>query len=371
MKWFRKPGLRSLNVTLLTLTLFAAGNLKVAAQSILELSADDLERLDILFEPVRPLTAGDGFRVAAWVINSPESSFTISTRFAGVVTQWHATGGSQVYADAAIVTLVSNDLMTAQQQWLAAQQNSSQLQAELSKDQQLFKEGIIPRLRLQQSERNYHQAQFDARALQQQLLLAGLSEQELTQLAAGSLNPGEITLRAPQMGYLSRNYLHVGDAVAANQALASVTNEADLWLRADVNLSLAATLNNGDSLQVEQGEYQATLVSKNRVLAENTQTVELLAKFERAPQLQPGQQVTLLLGADTRGWLIPAGAVTHSEQRTQIYVKQPQGIAVRTLDLIPMGEGYLASSGLSEGEEIVTRGTALLKGIEMGLGGSE
>jgi hypothetical protein len=41
----------------------------------------------------------------------------------------------------------------------------------------------------------------------------------------------------------------------------------------------------------------------------------------------------------------------------------------RVLDLQPFGSDYLAIAGIDAGAEVVVRGAALLKGIQLGLGG--
>jgi len=52
-----------------------------------------------------------------------------------------------------------------------------------------------------------------------------------------------------------------------------------------------------------------------------------------------------------------------------VYVKTVNGVTPRQLDLIPIGRDYLVHSGLRAGEQIAVSGTALLKGMQLGLGG--
>ncbi len=83
----------------------------------------------------------------------------------------------------------------------------------------------------------------------------------------------------------------------------------------------------------------------------------------------PGQLVTLRLAAGSTGVLVPADAVVRTGDASIVYVRQPGGVEARTLQLRVHGSDYLAESGVSAGEEVVVRGAALLKGIQLGLGG--
>jgi len=69
--------------------------------------------------------------------------------------------------------------------------------------------------------------------------------------------------------------------------------------------------------------------------------------------------------------LIPAAAVVHEGVESLVYVRNPNGVEVRALSLIPMGDAYLAISGIRAGEQILVKGAALVKGIQLGLGTDE
>ncbi|MDP2283257.1 MAG: efflux RND transporter periplasmic adaptor subunit, partial [Pseudohongiella sp.] len=103
------------------------------------------------------------------------------------------------------------------------------------------------------------------------------------------------------------------------------------------------------------------------------QTLGILAEFDAdnsAPML-PGQLVTLILPPADRGVRVPAEAVVHAGEETTVYVRTTNGAEARVLQLTPSGRHYIAADGLRVGEEVVVQGTAVLKGIQLGLGGTE
>ncbi|WP_374961680.1 efflux RND transporter periplasmic adaptor subunit [Spongiibacter tropicus] len=338
----------------------------------LALTGEDQARLGIVSQAVTAADSRSGIRVPALVISSPEAPSQLAIRHAGVLQTWHRPGGATVAAGELVATVHSPELAQIQEQWLAAVFEQANQQAQLDKDRQLFAEGIISRQRLAQTQRAAQQAAFNRNAWQGQLQQAGFNGAALEQLRIGHLPPGNYLLRAPQAGLLNREFVSVGDAVAANQTLASITTSTTLWLRATVSAPLAAGLTLGQELRLaEVPNSPLQLVSKNRELSPGTQRVEILARFRQPVALLPGQRVSLVLSSATPGVRVPASAITRNGSSAAVYVRRDEGFEVRELTLLPLGEDYLASTGLQAGEEIAVQGAAQLKGMLLGLGGGE
>jgi hypothetical protein len=102
-----------------------------------------------------------------------------------------------------------------------------------------------------------------------------------------------------------------------------------------------------------------------------TQTLELLAEFDAsaANELPLGTLVDVVIEPPRGGLLIPSTAVVFSAGKTLVYVQGAAGIEPRALSLTPIGRDYSATTGIARGERIAVRGTALLKGMQLGLGG--
>ncbi len=124
-------------------------------------------------------------------------------------------------------------------------------------------------------------------------------------------------------------------------------------------------------LKIAHSSVPLTLISKNAALSPTTQRVAILARFEQPVSLYPGQQVSLIIPANRRDYRIPAAAVTHNGDATVVYIKTQNGIEARQLDLIPLGQDYLATDNIAADDKLVVQGSAQLKGIQLGLGGGE
>lgn len=342
-----------------------------ADPSVIALSAADQQRLGIEFDEVKANSSADGFQVPAQVIESPDQRSQVTAFFSGTLGEWHLQGGQPVQRGQIVASINSPELMVLQEQWLAADNHLQDVSQQLQKDKQLLADGVISEQRLRQTQRAHRQAVFNLQARRQQLYQAGVSDADLNALQTGEQLPGHYYLRAPQTGTFNRHLLAVGDTIASSQQIASVTDPSALWLRARLPLALAKRVNTGDRLQLAEGMSSLTLVSKNTALHPSTQQIEILAQFDRPGHYFPGQQVALIVPAAGQGFRIPAAAVTHTGDATIVFIKRKAGIEARALDLVPLGEDYLAINNIDSSEQLVVQGSAQLKGIQLGLGGGE
>ena len=66
--------------------------------------------------------------------------------------------------------------------------------------------------------------------------------------------------------------------------------------------------------------------------------------------------------------MVPSEAVVHERGQTLVYVFSSGVIQMRALQLVPVGDGYVTQADLSLGDQLVTKGAALVKGMQLGLG---
>jgi RND family efflux transporter MFP subunit len=327
-----------------------------------------LNRLGLVFERVQPVGAESGTTVSARVMSSPLQPDAVVARFAGVVEEWRVAPGSAVEAGAVLGVVRSSEVLALQQQWLEANAGLLQASAAQKRDKQLFDNGVIAAQRLQQTERDYQAARASADALGAQLTLAGIDAETRSTFTSRSPQLGLYTLRAPVAGVVGRLQASVGEAVTQSQSLVDLS-AARLWLEADLPAALASGLQEGQSLRTPGVDIPLTLRQLDRQVDPRTQTLGVRAEFDGPVGLRAGQIVPLVLTPQDGGWRIPADAVVHNGDATEVFVRTAAGIESRVLRLEPLGSDYLAREGLQGDEQLVVRGAALLKGMTLGLGG--
>jgi membrane fusion protein, heavy metal efflux system len=343
----------------------------VQAQEAIALDADDLQRLAIVFAPVQAVSGADGDRVPATVTAAPNHPNTVLALFEGQVQQWHVDSGSNVSAGEPLLTLRSEDLLLAQQEFLDAALALAQAEANLVRDQRLLSDGVIAEQRLQSTQREQQRAAAALAGTRQRLVSAGFSTAEVNAWLQRTPVLGNYVVRAPADAIVSERLVAAGAQVSDGEALVALQSTDPLWVNARVPARLAGNLSTGSTLTVADSDNTLILRQVDRQINNATQTVGIHAEFSGAVNWLPGQMVTLVLPPSDRGVRVPSEAVVHAGAETTVYVRTSTGAEARVLSLTPSGRNYIATSGLQAGEQVVVQGAAVLKGIQLGLGGTE
>jgi cobalt-zinc-cadmium efflux system membrane fusion protein len=344
---------------------------QVQAQEPVAISPEDIVRMGVVFTPLEAADTSTGARVAATVVNSPDTAAMAGSLWTGTLSRWHAMAGDSVVAGALLATVRSQDVLPLQQAWISAVTALESADLALQRDETLFAQGVIAEQRLQQTRLAQQQAAFSERSARAQLAQGGFDAARLQALRERGQGLGEFYLLAPEAGVLSQRLHTAGDFVAAGETVATLNAGSQRWLSAHVPARMARDLTTGQRLSIAGSGETLTLRQMDYVIDSSNQTIELLAEFDAPSGLTTGQIVSLVLPPSAPGIRVPERAVVHSGSLTTVYVRTASGVEARTLSLRAIGADYLALDGLSAGEEVAIQGTAVLKGIQLGLGGGE
>lgn len=350
---------------LIGFTLFSSA---LFAQEKITILDADLARMGIVFATVQTVDNNAGARFPATIINSPDSTAKLSGRYPGVLERWWLKPGSVVNAGQVLASIRSPEVLSVQNDWVSAVSAQKSAQFELRKDEELFEHGIISRQRLLQTRTRTEQAVFTQQSMRAQLGLAGFNETRLNSLRENGDGLGSYFLVAPDKAVLTQRIGTVGDYVEANTPLALLNPDERLWVSIHVPSQFAVNLDVGQILTVFNSNDTLTLRQKDFVIDSRNQTVELFAEFNDSNAFTIGQIISVVLPPSKQGILVPNHAVVHSGNDTTVYVRTNSGIDARELDLLPIGADFLAESGLHADEMIAIQGSAVLKGIQLGLG---
>lgn len=342
--------------------------LPALAQETIALSEQDIARLDIVFAPLRPSGEGAGAAFPATVVTPPDAVAAVSALYGGVLERWLVLPGEEVEAGSVLAHVRSPAVLDLQSEWRTASAAVEEARFELDKDRSLFEQGLVSGQRLNRAERNYERALIALRNAREKLGRAGLEVAE-DAAAEQAFEPGLYLVRAPTAGVLTHRAEAAGAPVEAGTHLASLNVGGNPWVSALIPARLAQPLRAGQILGLAGDEASLVLRQKDFEVDAATQTVEILAEFEGPVDYLPGQILSVRLPSPGEGVLVPASAVVHSGDEITVYLRAPDGVEARTVELTPAGEAYLAAAGLRAGEQVVVQGAAVIKGIQLGLGG--
>jgi len=307
------------------------------------LSAEQQRAAGITVAPLRASPLPRVYRVPGEVKANDYTAGIVSPRVTATVVSRRAKLGDRVEKGQILVTLYSQDVASAQSDYLLAQRNLARMTR--LKDvvaRQLIDEAVV-------------KAQ-EARGRLQSL---GLTEREIGSLGSSGL--GQFTLTASQSGAIIEDNFRVGDVVDAGKTLFQIANLSGVWIEAAVSPAILPQIESSDAT-VMSGETVriATIIQKRDTVDEATRTVGVrLQMLNPDGALRPGQFVDVELFSSKAPVLnVPTASVLREASgRWVVFAMRADGSfeAVPVQVLYAAGE-RTAISGVALGTRVVTSG---------------
>ncbi len=358
-----------LGVLLLLSSLLVNEVIAQQAADAIELTQDDAIRLGIQFESVKPVNDAMGIELPAQVIAPLDEGSHAYSLVDGVLSDWRASSGDRVLEGEIIARIASNVAGDLQAQWLDADASLSAARLEASRSERLFENGVIAERRLQQVQLALAHAESREASSRRALEQLGFDASSIDRLAESKANLGYALLRAPREGLLVHRARSVGEPVAVGDRIAEFQSSSAKWISVILPAALADTLGSSTKLSIMPTGETLTLRERDYSIDTQTQTIQLYAEFDTEVNYPLGSLIDVFILPSESGVLVPASAIVYTEGNNYVYIKTANGVIPRQLELIPIGRDYLVHSGLRAGEQIAVSGTALLKGMQLGLGG--
>lgn len=360
-----------------TLTAIAIGvfatSVSVAgiAQEIIPISAAEIDLLGLEFKALGVADRTAGINLPARVVASPEVFSSVVNRFGGVLESWLVEPGQQVEKGQLLASIRSVEVMELQQQFLLAETEVELERDRVRRDTELFESGIISQQRLQQTSGSLRMAELKLESLGMQLAVAGLGQDQLDSLSAQDQNFGLQQIRASSSGVLTHRAFSVGQYVETNAIVATLGESSNAWVSIQVPARLATFVDPHSVISLAETGDRLTLRQRDFEIETSSQTLEILAQFDRESNVLPGQLLNVSLSPGQGSLFVPATAVVFEGNSAFVFVQSAGGVEVKTPQLVAAGAGYLVQSGLREGEQLLVQGAALVKGMQLGLGSVE
>lgn len=270
--------------------------------------------------------------------------------------------GDTVRAGQVLAVLYSQEGQAWQREALQAGSQADLARRVAERDEQLFREGLIGRARLEAS-----------RAAQQQTqALAAERRRALAQAGAGSGLGGELVLRSPLAGVVLEAPATVGQRVEQADVLFRIARLSRLWLELQVPVQAVGGWRLGDAVEVTGRGVRGRLIAIGGAVNEATQTVPVRAEValdERAavPPLRPGEQVEATVEASPTGTgepalaSVPAAAVVRHAGGDAVFIETaPGAYRLQPVQVRSSAQGRAAVAGLPAQARVVVAGTAAL-----------
>ena len=325
------------------------------------LSDGQRQTADIHLETLQPMTLSEQVYAPGEIKVNGYRSYIVSPRVSSVVTARHAGLGEKVTAGQPLVTLFSEEMITAQ----------SQLQQAYVEWQRVSKLGQSA-----VGEKRFVSARTEYNAANRRLQALGLSAATIARIEQNTNYPlGEYTLTAQTPGLIMTDEFNQGQRIEPGQPLMLLSDEAHLWVEARLSAQDDLHLQPGDQASVVVGDIAAigTVIQESHTIdpVSRTRTVRLELD-NQDHRFHSGMFVDIYFnGPQTDAILaVPQSALMRdADGEWQIFIADDDGDLIpQVVTLGPQYGDWQAISGVKPGQTYVSRG-AFFVASEIAKGG--
>jgi len=199
-----------------------------------------------------------------------------------------------------------------------------------------------------------------------------LTDDQIENLERSGRVESTIDVVSNSSGIVTSKLVNTGDYVSQGTTLFRIADLSSVWILFEAYESDLQYINKNErvtfTLQAFPGtEFTGNIVFIDPVIDPFTRVAKVRIEVEnKTGKIKPGMFANGIINAVLTGYgdnpVIPKTAVLWTGKRSVVYVKEPGSedpvFKMREIDLGPMlGDSYLVTGGLNEGEEIVTMGT--------------
>ncbi|MEQ1630680.1 MAG: efflux RND transporter periplasmic adaptor subunit [Gallionella sp.] len=359
--------------TLFGLLLLATTPLTHAADNVV-LTTQQIQTLGIVTAPLPTKSNGDVSGLPAQVVVPGNQLFVMSSPMPGLVEQTLVGVGDSVRKGQVMATLQSPAFAEAQRGYLQASVQDQLAKDNLTRDESLFKDGIIAESRFRQSKGAALEAHAALAERKQLLRLSGMNDSALSKLRDGDLS-NSLTLTAPIDGVVLEKTVSAGQRLDAAVPMFKVAKLTPLALEIQAPVAMTRDLRVGAVIDIPAFNASGKLTAIGRGLTGTNQSVLLRGIITKGTEnLRPNQfvEASIATGGDGNTgsqWEIPNGAISRIDGKSMIFVSTAQGFRAQTVTIKNEGsQNSVITAALKGDEQIAVRGVSSLKSSLLGIG---
>ena len=338
---------------------------------VVHLTSEELARTVIEVTPVARGQLRVPREFPATVQANENELAEVTTLIRGRVVKVHVDVGQDVKKGALLTMLHSTDLGLAEGAYLksAAKLHEAKLAYERARD--LHEHKVVSLAELLRREAAMKTAQAEAREARNRLELLGVPREEVERLDREDTIKADVPLRAPFDGRVIMRNITRGEVVEMEQKLFTVADLSDVWVVGNVPEKDVQYIRKDQKVDVIVSAYPhaiipGTITYIGDVLDPATRTMRLRVTVLNPDRLlKPEMFATVLVyaAATPDALTLPIEAIQNGPTGTIVFVQQgTNDFEVRPVKVgNEQGEVVTVLEGVSAGEQVVTKGSFVLK----------
>ena len=344
----------------------------VQAADIVMTSAQQ-QSLGVTVTPIGKNTMLSSRRFPAEIMVPVGQVRVVSAPQSGLLDQLYVAAGQEVKKGQVIAHLTSSDLLGLQKDYLQALTQKKLAAKSLSRDAELFKDGIIPQRRYLETERAHEELSASLAHRKQALRLAGMSDGAIAKMSPSSGMNSGITLTAPIDGQVLEQMVTTGQRVDMAMPLYKIAKLNPLWLEIHAPLEGLPFVKIGMPVQVPKLHAKGKLIAVIRSVNKADQTMHLRAEITQGNEkLSPGQivEAEISLGPQELHFSVPKSALARQGAEAFVFVQTKNGFhPLKVKVIFEQGDEAVVDADFKGDERIAVSGISAIKGTWLGLGG--
>lgn len=329
----------------------------VAAEASLTLNPTQVEALGVRTLAAAPGATTGGARYPASVLIPSGQQRVVAAPLPALVESLLVSVGDTVRAGQILGALRSAQAQELQHDVHVARSQATLSGATLTRDEQLYQEGLIATSRL------------EASRAQASLAREQRDERELALRQAGGSarqEGGGLALKAPISGVVMERPVVVGQRVEANSMLYRLAILSPLWLEMQIPARDAGAVRLGDTVSVSRSTARGRVIAIGPAVDAASQSILVRAELAASvTDLRPGQGIEAQLEGAAAGLVsVASGALIEERGGTGVFVEVTPGrFELRPVTVVGSAEGTTSVRGLAAGSRVVVQGMASLKAM--------
>lgn len=339
----------------LALALVCAWSASAAYGAEIAVSQDQIDRLEIRLQEVKPATEEAIALLPGTVIPPMNSRIAVPAPFAGTVVSVDVLPGEAVEPGRTLMTIASRELVETLSQLRQAEANLAAAKAVAERYKGLAEKNIASPTRA---------AETEAQATGLQAVVE--EHRRLVSLGNIKTNPdGSYALVAQRAGRVVEANVAPGASIVAMAPAVVIDTSDELWVEAQLPASLIGKVRPGDTIRLENGATGKVL-SVSHSVDPKTRSALLTGSIPAKSGLVPGQMVTLSIHREAAlsGLDVPAEAVVWLRGKPSVFVRTGSGFSVLAITLKGKTlHGATIEGPLTAGQKVAVSGLAQLENM--------
>ena len=342
-----------------------------ARPGVLHLTSEELAQTAIEVAPVARGQLRVPREFPATVQANENELAEVTALIRGRVVKVHADVGQDVKKDALLAMLHSTDLGVAEGAYLKATAKLHETELAYERARDLHEHKVMSLAELQRREAAMKTARAETREARNRLELLGIPRQEVDRLDREHTIKADVSLRAPFDGRVIMRNITRGEVVEMEQKLFTIADLSAVWVVGNVPEKDVQYIRKDQRVDVIASAYphaifQGTITYVSDVLDSATRTMRLRVTVSNPDRLlKPEMFATVLVyaAATPDALTVPLEAVQNGPTGKIVFVQRgTNDFEVRTVKVGgEQGEVVTVLVGVSAGEQVVTKGSFVLK----------